>query len=68
MLLGNEKMTSYGESVCVLEIHGWFVVCVLFILKPGLHLNANSNDVCGSEARQNVWYICTLFDIRRVIE
>ncbi len=27
-------------------------------VKPGLHLNAN--DICGREARQNVWYIRTL--------
>ncbi len=33
--------------------------------KPGLHLNANANDACGNEARQNVWYICTLFDFAK---
>ncbi len=37
-------------------------------IKPGLHLNANTNDACGSEARQNIWYICTLFGICRGIE
>ncbi len=27
-------------------------------VKPGLHLKVN--DACGSEARQNIWYICIL--------
>ncbi len=33
------------------------------IVELGLHLNAN--DTCGSEIRQTVWYICTLFSICR---
>ncbi len=32
-------------------------------VKPSLHLNAK--EAYGSEARQNVWCICTLFGIRR---
>ncbi len=34
-------------------------------VKPGLHLNANANDICGQEARQDIWYIRTLFIIHR---
>ncbi len=34
-------------------------------LKLGLHGNANANDICGQEARQNIWYIRTLFGICR---
>ncbi len=37
------------------------IVC----LKPALHLNANANNACGREVKQNVWYIRTLFGIRR---
>ncbi len=37
-------------------------------VKPGLHLKANTNDACASEARQNIRYICTLFGIHRGIE
>ncbi len=29
--------------------------------KPGLHLNANMNDSCGSEARQEVFVRCSAF-------
>ncbi len=36
----------------------------VWYLKPSLHLHANANNACGREARQNVWYIRTLFGIR----
>ncbi len=32
-------------------------------LEPGLHLHVNK--ACEQEPRMNVWYICTLFDIRQ---
>ncbi len=32
-------------------------------IKLGLHLNVNANEACGSDATQNVRYICTLFGI-----
>ncbi len=34
-------------------------------VKPGLHPNVNANEVSGSEVRQNIWYIYTLFGIHR---
>ncbi len=42
------------------NLHSVFNVIHLYYLKPGLHLNVNANDTCGSETRQNTWYICTL--------
>ncbi len=36
-------------------------------LKLDLHLNVNVNEACGSEARQNIWYICTLFGIAEAV-
>ncbi len=41
----------------------YLVIIDKYIVKPNLHLNANVNNACGREPRQNVWYIRTLFGL-----
>ncbi len=55
------RFTDFFFDKFHIRLHFFYSFYVLsYFIKPGLHLNANVNDTCGSEARQNVWYIGTL--------